>query len=64
MQVFVAVMFTMSGLVKTGQPRDKLVVSYPWIRDFCPASVRFVSALEVLGAIGLIVPAATESHPS
>ncbi|TDD08468.1 DoxX family protein [Nonomuraea deserti] len=63
LQVFVAVIFTMSGLVKIVQPREMLIPKYPWMRDYSPASVRFISVLEVLGAIGLVVPAATGIAP-
>ncbi|MEO3806867.1 DoxX family protein [Nonomuraea sp. B1E8] len=62
-QVFLAVMFAMSGLVKILQSRDKLVPKYPWVQDFSPASVRSIGTLELLGAIGLVVPAATGIAP-
>jgi hypothetical protein len=49
---------------------DKLLTSFetlrsrrPWARDFGPAQVRLLGALEVLGAIGLIAPAVTGILP-
>ncbi|GII56271.1 hypothetical protein Pth03_46600 [Planotetraspora thailandica] len=57
-QAILAALFAMSGLVKF-QPKDKLTGRYPWMQDFSQATVRFIGVMELLGAIGLIVPAAT-----
>ena len=59
-QAILAALFAMSGLVKFLQPKDKLTGRYPWMQDFSQATVRFIGVMELLGAIGLIVPAATE----
>ncbi|MEO3795531.1 DoxX family protein [Nonomuraea sp. B10E15] len=62
-QAFAAAVFTLSGAAKLIQPKDKLVPKYAWIEDFSPASVRSIGVLELLGAIGLVVPAATGIAP-
>jgi uncharacterized membrane protein len=62
-QALLAAMFAMSGLEKAIQPKDKLAGKYPWIQDFSPATVRFIGVMELLGAIGLIVPAAAGIAP-
>lgn len=62
-QAILAAIFAMSGLAKAIQPMDKLTGKYPWTQDFSPAAVRSIGVLELLGAIGLIVPAATEIAP-
>jgi uncharacterized membrane protein YphA (DoxX/SURF4 family) len=62
-QAILAALFAMSGLAKVAQPKDKLVGRYPWMHDFSQAMVRFIGVMEVLGAIGLIVPAATGIAP-
>lgn len=62
-QAILAAAFAMSGLVKAAQPMTKLADTYPWVRDFSAATVRFIGVVEVLGAIGLIVPAATGIAP-
>ncbi|NRQ40367.1 DoxX family protein [Nonomuraea sp. NN258] len=62
-QALLAVMFAMSGLVKVVQAKDKLAGRYPWTRDFSTPAVRLIGVLEVLGAIGLIAPAATGIAP-
>ncbi|MFB4263188.1 DoxX family protein [Nonomuraea sp. GTA35] len=63
LQVLLAAMFAMSGLEKATQPRDKLIGKYPWTGDVPQAAVRFIAVPELLGAIGLIVPAATGIAP-
>jgi uncharacterized membrane protein len=62
-QAILAAMFAMSGLVKTIQPKEKLAGKYPWMQDVSPATVRFIGVMELLGAIGLIVPAAAGIAP-
>jgi hypothetical protein len=57
-QAILAAIFAMSGLVKAIQPKDKLAGKYPWMRAISPAMVRFIGVMELLGAIGLVVPAA------
>ena len=62
-QAILAAMFAMSGLGKALQPKDKLAGRYPWMQDVSQATVRFIGVMELLGAIGLIVPAATGIAP-
>lgn len=47
-------------------PREKIAAAGPaaeWILDFSPASLRAIAALELLAAIGLILPAALGIAP-
>ncbi|MET9485430.1 DoxX family protein [Nocardia sp. NPDC006630] len=62
-QALLAALFLMSGLAKAAQPKDKLTEQYPWMHNFSQAAVRFIGAVELLGAIGLIAPAATGIAP-
>jgi uncharacterized membrane protein len=62
-QAILAALFAMSGLVKVLQPKDKLADKYPWMQDFSQATVRLIGVMELLGAIGLIVPAAAGIAP-
>jgi uncharacterized membrane protein len=62
-QAILAAMFAISGLGKILQPKDKLAGKYPWMQDVSQATVRFIGVMELLGAIGLIVPAATGIAP-
>ncbi|MCO6004026.1 DoxX family protein [Actinoallomurus purpureus] len=62
-QAILAAMFAMSGLGKVLQSKDKLAGKYPWMQDVSQSTVRFIGVTELLGAIGLIVPAATGIAP-
>ena len=54
----VAVAFLTSGLMKLSQPKKKLADSgMGWTEDFSDGAVKGIGALEVLGALGLILPA-------
>lgn len=52
-----AALFLFAGLTKATTPKDKLAEKMPWVEDFSPGVVKLIGILEVLGAIGLIVPA-------
>ncbi|MEV0811034.1 DoxX family protein [Micromonospora sp. NPDC050200] len=59
LQALLAVAFALAGLMKASQPKEKLARSMPWTDDFSAGTVKFVGAVEILGALGLILPAAT-----
>ncbi|WP_226358596.1 MULTISPECIES: DoxX family protein [unclassified Pseudonocardia] len=58
-QVVLAGMFAMAGVMKVAQSKDKLVEKLPWVADFSAGTVRFIGIVELAGALGLILPAAT-----
>jgi uncharacterized membrane protein YphA (DoxX/SURF4 family) len=59
-----AVAFLGAGLTKIVQPKKKLAESgQGWVEDFSPGAVKTIGALEVLAAIGLILPAALDILP-
>jgi len=62
-QVLLAAFFAMAGAMKATQPKDKLVERLPWVADFSAATVRFIGIVELAGALGLILPAATGIAP-
>ncbi|MFE7540719.1 DoxX family protein [Streptomyces platensis] len=60
-----ALAFLAAGLMKISQPREKLAASgMAWAEDFSPGSVRAIGAVEALGALGLILPAALGIAPA
>ncbi|MFE3991987.1 DoxX family protein [Streptomyces goshikiensis] len=60
-----ALVFLGAGLMKVSQPREKLAASgMAWTADSSPGVVKAVGAVEVLGAVGLIVPAALGIAPA
>jgi putative oxidoreductase len=64
-QVLLAVAFGMAGFMKATQPIDALVQGgMAWAAQMPVAVVRFIGVSELLGAIGLILPAATGIKPS
>ncbi len=59
-----AAAFLASGLMKLAQPKKKLVDSgMGWAEDVGDGAVKAIGALEVLGALGLILPAALDIVP-
>ena len=63
MQVLVALGFMGSGLMKVLKPADELVVTQAWVAHFSLLTVKGIGVLELLGAIGLIVPSASRVMP-
>ncbi|GLY38288.1 hypothetical protein Amsp01_043120 [Amycolatopsis sp. NBRC 101858] len=59
----VAAGFLLSGGFKLAQPHEKYVAAQPWADDAPRWAPRAIGALEVLGAIGLILPAAAGIAP-
>lgn len=58
-----AAVFLMSGALKASQPKEKLHANMPWVEDFSPSMVKAIGAVEVLAAIGLILPGALDIAP-
>jgi hypothetical protein len=50
--------------MKATAPVDQLQASMPWVSGAMGQAVRFIGVVEVLGALGLILPAATRIKPS
>src|SRR5579859_2405251 len=61
-QVLVALAFVGSGVPKAFLPIATLAKRAPWTAEM-PALVRFIGVSEILGGIGLIVPAVTGILP-
>ncbi len=63
-QGLLAAAFLVAGVTKLTQPREKLAAGQmAWADDFTDGQVKGIGALEVLAAIGLIVPAALDIVP-
>jgi hypothetical protein len=59
-----AAAFLGAGLMKLSQPSKKLADSgMGWVEDFSDGAVKGIGGLEVLGALGLILPAALNVAP-
>lgn len=62
-QILLALAFGMAGIMKSSQPIEKLKKNMNWVGHVAPGVVRLVGALEFLGALGLILPVATNILP-
>ena len=62
--MLLAAVFLVSGATKLSQPREKLLKKWAWVEDFSQPTLRVIGALEVLGAIGIVLPALTGILPS
>jgi uncharacterized membrane protein YphA (DoxX/SURF4 family) len=62
-QVLLAVAFLGAGATKLSQTKKKLAKNMAWVEDFSQPTVRLIGALEVLGAIGIVLPALTGLLP-
>ena len=63
-QVLLAAIFLVTGTTKLTQPRLKMAAGpMRWAADVTDAQFRTIGLLEVLGAIGLILPAALGIAP-
>jgi uncharacterized membrane protein YphA (DoxX/SURF4 family) len=63
LQGLLAAVFLGAGVMKVSQPVEKLAKNMTWVERFSKPVVRFVGAVEILGAIGLILPWATGIAP-
>ncbi len=62
-QILLAFTFGAAGAMKISQPREKMKERMGWVEDFSDNMVKFIGVMEVLGALGLILPAATGILP-
>jgi uncharacterized membrane protein YphA (DoxX/SURF4 family) len=62
-QILLALAFGAAGVMKLTQPREKLLANMEWVEDFSGGFVKFVGGAELLGALGLILPAVTDIAP-
>jgi uncharacterized membrane protein YphA (DoxX/SURF4 family) len=58
-----AAVFLAAGLTKLTQPKEKLATMMTWTKDHSAGRVKTLGALEVVAAIGLILPAALDVVP-
>lgn len=59
LQSLLALVFLAAGGMKLSQPKEKLEPTMGWVAGVSASTVRFIGTVEVLGALGLILPAAT-----
>lgn len=64
-QALLALVYLAAGGLKVVRPREQLVASgnYDWMKDSSDVSVKAVGAVELLGALGLVLPELTGIAP-
>jgi uncharacterized membrane protein YphA (DoxX/SURF4 family) len=62
-QGLLAVAFLAAGVTKLRQPKEKLAKNMSWVEDYSQPAVRLIGTVEVLGAIGVVLPALTGVLP-
>ncbi len=63
LQVVLALAFAMTGISKLTQPKEKLAAQMGWVEEFSQGTVRLIGLVELLAAIGLLLPALTGILP-
>jgi hypothetical protein len=62
-QGLLAAAFFGAGVMKTTAPLEQLRAAMPWVNGAMGHLVRFIGTAELLGAVGLVLPAATRVKP-
>ena len=62
-QILVALVFLATGISKAMLPKEKLEQRMGWVKEAPVSTVKIVGVLEILGAVGLILPAVTGILP-
>jgi NAD(P)H-dependent flavin oxidoreductase YrpB (nitropropane dioxygenase family) len=63
LQAVLAALFALSGLGKAFQSKEKVLVKAPVLEDYAPATIRFIGAAELAGAVGIVLPEALGIAP-
>jgi len=62
-QILLALAFLMAGFMKATRPKEELQDKMAYVEDFSQGTVRLIGTLEILGAIGLVLPVLTGILP-
>ncbi|HMD89930.1 MAG TPA: DoxX family protein, partial [Anaerolineaceae bacterium] len=59
LQSFLALIFLITGGMKLARSKEQLAVSMHWVDGVSPHTIKAIGSVEILGALGLILPALT-----
>jgi len=62
-QIILAVVFLAAGTMKLTTPREALKKKTPYVEDLTDRQVKAIGIVEVLGAVGVVLPAALNVAP-
>lgn len=63
LQFLLAIAFIGAGLMKLSTPKERLVERMEWARGATPRGIKAIGLIELLGGIGLVLPALTGVLP-
>jgi len=63
LQIVLAGMFLMAGAMKVMKTKDDLLEQMAWVEDFDGTHITTIGGLEILAAIGLVLPGAFNVLP-
>ncbi|GII20783.1 DoxX family protein [Planosporangium mesophilum] len=63
LQALLALAFLGAGAMKLAKPKEQLREKMGYVDDFSQGTIKFIGAVEVLGALGLILPAISGIAP-
>ena len=55
-QGILAVIFLMAGIMKVMRTKEQLAEQMDWVADFSARDIRSIGILEIVGALGLVLP--------
>jgi uncharacterized membrane protein len=58
-QILLAVIFLLAGVMQLIVPREKAMERQPYCEDYTQRQLHLIGVVEILGALGLILPAVT-----
>ena len=56
--------YLVAGSTKLLRPKEKLAPQMGWVEDFSAQQVKAIGAIEVIGALGVTLPLATDIAPT
>jgi len=62
-QILLALAFGMAGFMKATRPIETMVSRMAWAADYSPRTIKLIGVVEILGALGLILPQLTGIAP-
>ena len=61
--VVLALVFLAAGAMKATRSKETLADKMAWVEDFSSGTIKTIGVLEILGAMGLVLPAVTGIAP-
>ncbi len=63
LQILLGVMFLLAGFIKVSRSKAQLLENMAWVEDVSGGNVKLIGTLEILAALGLVLPQLTGILP-